>query len=462
MKTNKPTEQKQRSNNKETVMRRNLRLKIKERKRLNNEAAKRYRTKQKLIETVKQTPYKNRMDKSRALKSLKKSLPTTPGRRITLLKTYLQKNSPTVKTLEKLKIVRSPEEMEIDEAKDSAINDLKSMLDHSKMQRSSEAVSSRQLIFASVSGESIEDKKQKKTLAKVLGVKRRTLTAGSRLRAHIMKSESSSWRLTLKKNRNNNIPDAHKRVAYDFWLNSGNSRPTGNKKDVKRERLDTRVYVSHMSHVLEKSQTDIYYDFCKENPDIKMSQRTFERLKPFFVRPVKSADRNTCLCRYHVEIKTVFQCCMRERTKILRSENDEELAIQYPVYQNINDAIASTLCEQEGDGIKKIQCLKRDCQECGVRKFELLDDEQGEELVEWEKFEYVTISCNARQERKKLMLVKKTTPIKELFKYFLDLLASFPAHQFRATWQRDQLKYITTRLPQNECVVIHDFSENYR
>ena len=41
-----------------------------------------------------------------------------------------------------------------------------------------------------------------------------------------------------------------------------------------------------MAQVIEKTQTDAYIDFVAKYPDIKIGQRTFDKLKPFFVRPV--------------------------------------------------------------------------------------------------------------------------------------------------------------------------------
>ena len=73
---------------------------------------------------------------------------------------------------------------------------------------------------------------------------------------------------------------------YDFWLSPVISHPTGNKPDIKRERLGPNIYASHMAQVIEKTQTDVYIDFVAKYPDIKIGQRTFDKLKPFFVRPV--------------------------------------------------------------------------------------------------------------------------------------------------------------------------------
>jgi hypothetical protein len=37
-----------------------------------------------------------------------------------------------------------------------------------------------------------------------------------------------------------------------------------------------------MAQVIEKTQTDAYIDFVAKYPDIKIGQRTFDKLKPFF------------------------------------------------------------------------------------------------------------------------------------------------------------------------------------
>ena len=41
----------------------------------------------------------------------------------------------------------------------------------------------------------------------------------------------------------------------------------------------------YASQVIEKTQTDAYIDFVAKYPDIKVGQRTFDKLKPFFARP---------------------------------------------------------------------------------------------------------------------------------------------------------------------------------
>jgi pectate lyase len=57
-----------------------------------------------------------------------------------------------------------------------------------------------------------------------------------------------------------------------------------NKNDVKRVRLGPKKYSSHPVQILIKTQTEVFHDFQSAFPNINVSQRVFERCKPFFVR----------------------------------------------------------------------------------------------------------------------------------------------------------------------------------
>ena len=92
-----------------------------------------------------------------------------------------------------------------------------------------------------------------------------------------------------------------------------------------------------MAQVIEKTQTDAYIDFVAKYPDIKIGQRTFDKLKPFFVRPASEKNRNTCCCRYHIESNLLFKSSMKFRKSKNQSETSE--VESYPVYENLGEII---------------------------------------------------------------------------------------------------------------------------
>ena len=107
-----------------------------------------------------------------------------------------------------------------------------------------------------------------------------------------------------------------------------------------------------------------------------MNQRTFERLKPFFVRAATPKDRIICCCRYHVEAKSLFLKCMEFRKKYVHPDLSEEDKHKMPIYEHLTDIAVATLCnkDQTHDCYHKA-CLDRKCTDCGVRLLNFSDKE---------------------------------------------------------------------------------------
>ncbi len=177
------------------------------------------------------------------------------------------------------------------------------------MKRSTDSRTAMHVICASVSGENISKAKCIRRLSDKFQLPVRRISGGKRIRTKNLKSEKSCWTVTERKTRSDAIPEETKHACYQYWLSPGTSRPTGNKSDIKRERLGPKVYASHMVHILEKTQTEVFQEFKTKNPDIKISQRQFEKYKPFYVRAVREKDRQTCCCKYHIEANLLFKAC---------------------------------------------------------------------------------------------------------------------------------------------------------
>jgi len=210
-------------------------------------------------------------------------------------------------------------------------------------------------------------------------------------------------------------------------------------------------------------------EFKKSHPEVKLGLRKFESEKPYFVQPVRQKDRETSCCRQHTEIRMVFKRCMEFRRQLLKTQNVDVLARNrdcehLTVYETLTDLVNATLCEtSEGH---KLTCVNRQCSLCGVRRLTFheneMDENENTDKIQWEKYSYVPQKGKGEEIIRKLQIVKCQTSPGQLFKYLIELLEQFPAHQFRAIWQNDAYKDIRTNLPANHAVCVHDFSENYR
>lgn len=402
--------------------------------------------------------YKNRMEKCRFLKKLKEVLPSSPKKRAAIMSDLIKQETPkTRSTITKL----APNSVE-----ETVICNIKEFVKDTKLKRSNEARRALATVTASISNENLQQD-VKTSLAKKLGLKPSRLSGGQRIRTKILKSEESCFDFINRRKRKDALSEETKKLIYNFWLSPEISRLTGNKKDVKRVRTGPKLYASHSIQILEKTQTEAYLAFKEKYPDIKISQRSFESLKPFFVIPVRQKDRMTCCCRICVETKMLFKRCMDFRRRLFKtqnlSENDKSAT---PVYNHLQDVVNETLCSKDPNkSLFKISCLNRECSDCGPKLLNLLPHEESsnDELsVHWERYEYVTLKVKGGKTRRKLQLIKKKTSPHEMYEYFFELLKVYPSHQFRAVWQNKQYRNIVSNLPTESAVVVHDFSENYR
>ena len=106
-----------------------------------------------------------------------------------------------------------------------------------------------------------------------------------------------------------------------------------------------------------------------------------------------------------------------------------------------------------------------ECLRCSVDEIKLLPEETSDEgEVVWKRYEYVRTGKMGPdgKEQKKIALVQKKTPPKELFNnYLIQLLGPYPYHSFLAKWQKEQFDNLIEHLPANHAVCVHDYSENY-
>ena len=91
-------------------------------------------------------------------------------------------------------------------------------------------------------------------------------------------------------------------LIEDYWKN--NTRPSPNQKDVVRRRIGSRNREPHPKHFLDTTQTQFFHKFQNDYPQISISQRFFEMLKPFYVKI--NHTRTTCCCKLHIEFSNHY------------------------------------------------------------------------------------------------------------------------------------------------------------
>ena len=263
--------------------------------------------------------FRNRMAASRAVKKVKKALPETPEKRAEIIK-KISASPRTRKHLVKAGAMTTPEEEKETKSLRAMAADIKEGLEEEKRSGSNEKRTALRAFKSLAFGQNVKKSCAQRSLSQVVSLNRKSIGRGIKRRMEILKGEEPSWLVSKRKARFDAVPEEVKREVYDFWTTQA-SRPTGDKKDFVRYCTGKSQYTEHAKHILEKSQTEAFLEFQALHPGIKIKQRKFESLKPFFVKAAKERDRKSCLCRKHVEIKIVFGDCMKFRKAALKERS---------------------------------------------------------------------------------------------------------------------------------------------
>ena len=87
-------------------------------------------------------------------------------------------------------------------------------------------------------------------------------------------------------------PKDHHRFQYRVDMTKTNVT-----KYTRKRKID--VYV-HQDKVQDETDLDLYKKFKVQNPNVRIGKTTFKKIKPFYTRPCKTADIQTCSCKTHV------------------------------------------------------------------------------------------------------------------------------------------------------------------
>ena len=122
-------------------------------------------------------------------------------------------------------------------------------------------------------------------------------------------------------------------------------------------------------------------------------------------------DRQSYLCRKHVECNFALDSCMKFR-KSLPGNSGKSVT----VFNFVSEAVNSTLCQKEERyNYHRLDCLTQKYKECGVQNLKLADKKSKEPVIKWKRYEYLSYQNKSGEERRKIALVNKETPVIEIF-----------------------------------------------
>jgi hypothetical protein len=224
------------------------------------------------------------------------------------------------------------------------------------------------------------------------------------------------------------------------------------------------------------SQISLYMRFRGEHSGVEIGVRSFEALKPWFVKRMK--EFNSCCCRYHVqmvELKdalnfmrrgTVHKNCSCHCDVCQPDSGTGACKASELTFHSVTKLCELVLCPKpEEEEFHALSCIHGDCTMCGATKLKIYPNELSDStsaLVSWKRFEMVFVGRGEDgNDRHALRLEHKMTPPCELVADLRSHLEEFLVHNFEAKWQDQQFKVCMGNLSPDAIVSVIDFAENY-
>lgn len=248
------------------------------------------------------------------------------------------------------------------------------------------------------------------------------------------------------------LTDSTRKLVLDFYEEVGRECPY---------RKSTVTVNGEKRHVLflEKTLTEYYNLFKSLNPELKIGQTSFEKLRPKNVKLKSQAKRQVCCCTHHVNADYL-------RTKL----NDILRINEQAVIKDNESLVSKTLCSSDS-----IPCIERDCQQCGVDNLDSLaehiqhcslecrinKEDCSDHTIKFLQFKNTSYTTNKGQTKKKVALVSERITISQFFTALKQAMQGFARHRFNHFHTKEIYKMAIEGLQEGQLIKVQDFSENY-
>lgn len=236
------------------------------------------------------------------------------------------------------------------------------------------------------------------------------------------------------KQRKPNFLQTISSTVCDFF--ESNARITTDKQDTI-----TRKKVRRQRMIMTDTMQNLHTSFIEKNPGIQISYSSFCALRPFYVTPIRTSDRKTCLCQYHENATLMLD--------VLKSSNAVSTC-------KLEETFQLVCCSPTSES-----CLLRTCARC-LHKSSRLPLEQGKAKVEWQQWERVEEQTENRAYFH-TRLQKHTGTLSELMALYQEKLRNeTTTHVHLAQNQSKEYRNMIKNCNDTTVIVHVDFSEAWK
>ncbi|CAG9814469.1 unnamed protein product [Phaedon cochleariae] len=243
-----------------------------------------------------------------------------------------------------------------------------------------------------------------------------------------------------KKGKHTQRTEIIKQKIKDFLEQEDNSRVCPGKKEfVKKNK------VKKQKRFLSNTLKNLYHKFLHAYPNLKMSYKFFCLARPFYIKPMRVCDRDTCKCITHANMELIIQSLYVNNVVFGKTPNDM-----------VKDICCSSYAPD---------CLLRKCKNCENAKphFKEYNENDIIQYFQWIylKQNYFNKKTQTVKQTRKIAKQPKEVKASELVTIFMKNLPIFLSHEGRISHQHQSISELKKVLKANEIIIHCDFSENY-
>lgn len=233
----------------------------------------------------------------------------------------------------------------------------------------------------------------------------------------------------------------------DHFASSSSFVP--DKKAVNKKTMESKK-------VLDEPVSKVYENFKEKNPNMQLSLSKFSKLRPANIQTTRSKRLYQSMCEY---------CTNGKLKREALNKACDRVGIPNCKVKHNSDLIAITACPKQDGEFHPMQCIRRDCEHCGVQKldiyYEPLVNAMHNEAISWNYWTTVEYSPPGKKSSKRKTLLTNTTSITELINALKDDCKYLATHLLNACWQKNNFQELSKHVPANSVIMHLDFSENY-
>lgn len=310
-------------------------------------------------------------------------------------------------------------------------------------------------------------------LSGYLNIHRKTLQRAMKRRKSIeIDLVNQCWSFSSRLPRSDRKLTNEIKIIIENFLHD-HTRVSPNIKDVLEEKksLGSKDYKpEHAKHFLDMTQTQLYNKFVNDKVlspfNISVSQRSFEKCKPWYVRINK--QRVTCCCKTHMQFRYYYQVFRHIHGTLHTNNFMQGCGFNMP-FESINAFISSLFCQIPDDqSFYPNACISGPCHLCG--NLSLLEEcvhesslhEFGQTLVDVKKFKSVEYALKDGKTGKRVDLIIENVRVHRFMDDFKNnFIPKYVKHSQHARWIDNEFHQCRNTFTYGTILSVVDFAENY-